>query len=86
MSGSSVTNKFARPRTKCNSESEGNYAEQELSGLEESEDAMTNEEGEGVKGEGEVGTADWRVRAGPRNKPTARESEEHEATHMPFRD
>ena len=27
-----------------------------------------------------------RVRAGPRNKPTAREREEHEATHMPFRD
>ena len=31
---------------------------------------------------------DWRVRAGPRNKPTAREreGEEREATHMPFRD
>ena len=31
------------------------------------------------------GTADWRVRTGPRNKPTARERE-NEATHMPFRD
>ena len=27
---------------------------------------------------------DWRVRAGPRNKPTQRER--HEATHVPFRD
>ena len=62
---------------------EEGYAEQELNGLEEGEDAMTDEEGEGVEGEGE-GTADWRVRAGPRNKPTAREREEHEATHMPF--
>ena len=47
---------------------------------------MTDEEGEEVDGEGEAGTADWRVRAGPRNKPTAREREEHEATHMPFSD
>ena len=47
---------------------------------------MTDEEGEGVEGEGEAGAADCRVRAGPRNKPTAREREEHEATHMPLRD
>ena len=45
---------------------------------------MTDEEGEGV--EGEAGTTDWRVRAGPRNKLTAGYREEHEATHMPFRD
>ena len=32
--------------------------------------------------EGDAGTADWRVRAGPINKPTAREREEHEATHV----
>ena len=55
-------------------------------GLEEGEDAMTDEEGEGVDGEGGAGTVDWRVRAGPRNKPTAREREERQATHMPFRD
>ena len=65
---------------------ERSCAEQELSGLEEGEDAMTDEEGEGVEGEGEARTADWRVRAGPRNKPPVREREEHEATHMPFRD
>ena len=29
---------------------------------------------------------DWRVRAGPTNKPTQREREDHEATHVPFRD
>ena len=46
---------------------------------------MTDEEGQGVEGEGEAETANWRVRAGPRNKPTAREREEHEATHMSFR-
>ena len=86
MSGSSVTNKPVRPRDEvCSSGSEESYAEHELNGLEEGEDAMTDEEGEGVEGEGEAGTADWRVRAGPRNKPTAREREEHEATHIPFR-
>ena len=86
MCGSSVTNKPVRPRTKCSSERAESCAEQELNGLEEGEDAMTDEEGEGVEGEGEARTVDWRVRAGPRNKPTAREREEHEATHMPFRD
>ena len=86
MSGSSVPHKLVRPGTKCSSESEECHAEQELNGLEEGEDAMTDEEGEGVEGEGEVGTADWRVRASPSNKPTAREREEHEATHMPFSD
>ena len=77
MSGSSVTIKLVRPRTNCSSESEEGYAEQELNGLEEGEGAMTDEEGE------EAGTVHWRVRAGPRNKPTAREREEHEATRMP---
>ena len=86
MSGSSVTNKAVRPRTKYSSGGEESCAEQEWNGLEEGEDAMTDEEGEGVDGEGEARSVDWRVRVGPRNKPTAREREEHEATHMPFRD
>ena len=48
---------------------------------------MTDEDGEGVGGgEGEAGTTDWIVRAGPRNKITRRDREEHEATHMLFRD
>ena len=84
MSGWSVTNKLVRPGTKCSSGGEGSQAEQELNGLEEGEDATTDDQG--VGGEGEAGTADWRVRAGPRNKLTAREREEHEATHMPFGD
>ena len=81
MSASSVTNKPIRPGTNCSSESEESHAEQELNGLEGGEDAMTDEEGEGVNGEGEARTVDWRVRAGPRNKPNAREWEEHKATH-----
>ena len=36
----------------CWMESEGSCAEQELNGLEESGDAMTDEEGEGVEGGG----------------------------------
>ena len=84
MIGSRVTNKPVRPRTKCSSESEESCAEQELNGLEQCEDAMTDEEG-GVDGEGEAGTVGWRVRTGPRNKPTTDDREEHEATHMPFR-
>ena len=43
-----------------------------MHGLEEGKAAMTDEEG-GVGGEGEAGTAGWRVRVGPRNKLTARE-------------
>ena len=59
MSVSSVTNKPERSGTKCSSESEESYAEQELNGLEEGEDATTDGEGEG-----EAGAADWRVRTG----------------------
>ena len=65
MSGSSVTNKFVRPRTKCSSESEDSDVEHELNGLAEDEDAMTDKEAEGVDGEGKAGTAHWRVRGGP---------------------
>ena len=58
MSGSSVTSKFVGPRTKCSSQSGEGYAVQELNGLEEGEDAMTDEGGEGVEGQGEAGTTD----------------------------
>ena len=47
---------------------------------------MSNEEGGEIDGEEELAAPDWRVRAGPRSKPTQREREEHEATHVPFRD
>ena len=38
-----------------------------------------------MDGEEELATPDWRVRAGPRNRPAQKEREEHEATHVPFR-
>ena len=47
---------------------------------------MSEEAGDEVEGEGEVASPDWRVRAGPRNRPTQNCREEHEATHVPFRD
>ena len=37
------------------------------------------------KVQGELTSSDWRVRGGPRNRPTRKEMEEHEATHRPFR-
>ena len=42
-------------------------------------DEMSVEDGDGVDGEEELATSDWRVRAAPRR-------EEHEAAHVPFRD
>ena len=54
--GSSVTKKLGRPGTLCSSEREASCAEQELNGLEEGEDAMTDEEGERFDGEGEAGS------------------------------
>ena len=47
---------------------------------------MSEEAGDEVEGEGEVASPDWRVRAGPRNRPTQNCREEDEATHVPFRD
>ena len=44
------------------------------------------EKGGETYGEGELAATDLRVRAGPRSKPTQREREQHEATHVPFRD
>ena len=61
--------------------------EAELNGVEEECDGMSDGEGDEIDGEEEFAAPDWRVRAGPRNKPTQRERKEHEeATHVPFRD
>ena len=60
--------------------------ETELNEVEEQRDEMSDEEGNEIDDEEELAAPDWRVRGGPRNKPTQRESEEHEATHVPFRD
>ena len=57
-----------------------------MNGVEEGRDEMSDEEGGEIDGEEELAAPDWRVRAGPRSKPTQREREEHEATHVPFRD
>ena len=47
---------------------------------------MSDEEVDGVEGEGELAPPERRARAGLRNRPTQKEWEEHEATHVPFRD
>ena len=60
--------------------------ETELNGVEEERGEMSDEEENEIDGEEELAAPDWRVRAGPRNKPTQREREEHEAAHVPFRD
>ena len=55
-----------------------------MSGVEEERDGMPDEEGNEIDGEEELAAPGWRVRAGPRSKPTQRERKEHEATHVPF--
>ena len=47
---------------------------------------MSDEEGNGVEGGGELASPEWRVRAGPRNRPTQKEREGHEAMHVPLRE
>ena len=47
---------------------------------------VEDEEGDRIDGEEEEAAPDQRMRAGPRNKPSLKEREEHEATHVPFRD
>ena len=44
------------------------------------------EEKDRIDGEEELAPPSWRVRAGPRNEPAQKERDEHEATHVPFRD
>ena len=91
MSGQAAFDKLVRPAALCRSETaEKRNAERgeetELNGVEEGRDEMSDEEGGETDGEEEVAAPDWRVKAGPRSKPTQREKEEHEATHVPFRD
>ena len=47
---------------------------------------MPDEDGDRTDVEEKLAPPDWRVRAGPRNKPTQKERREHEATHVTFRD
>ena len=84
MSGQTAFDKPVRPAELCKIEAtEENTTEREgeieLNGIEEEQDMMSDEEGE-------LAAPVSRVRAGPRSKPTQKEREEHEATHVPFRD
>ena len=63
-----------------NGELEGNE-EPELNGVVEGRDEMPDEEGDRIDGVEELAAPDWRVKAGP-----SKRREEHEATHVPFRD
>ena len=60
--------------------------EMELNGVGEERGDKSDEGGDNIDDEEELAALDWRMRAGPRNMPTQREREEHEATHVPFRD
>ena len=83
MSGQAAFDKPVRPAALHRKEA---AEETELNGVEEEHDKMSDEEEGETEDEGELAAPDWKVRAGPRSKPTQREREEHEATHVPFRD
>ena len=90
MSGHAAFDKPVRPAASCTEETvvekkRESGKEVELNGVEEGHEMSDGEGGE-TDGEGEWAAPDWRVRAGPRSKPTQREREQHEATHVPFRD
>ena len=86
VSGHAAFNEPVRPAELYQSETAeenemGREEETELNGVEEEQVGMSDEDIES-----EIAAPDWRVRAGPRSKPTQREREEHDATHVPFRD
>ena len=80
VSGQAAFDKLVRPAALCRGETaEEEEVERneeiELNGVEEERDDMSDEEGDEIDGEEELAAPDWRVRAGPRNKPTQRERE-----------
>ena len=91
MSGQAAFDKLVSPAALCRDETADTERvkrneEIELNGVEEERDEMSDGEGDEIDGEEELAAPNGRVRAGPRNKPTQRQREEHEATHVPFRD
>ena len=91
MSGQAAFDKPVRPAALCRvgaagKKEVGRCEEIELNGVGEERDDMSDGEGDKFDDEEGLAAPDWRVRAGPRNKPTQREREEHEATRVPFRD
>ena len=78
MSGQAAFDKPVRRAAVCRGETAENGKaergeERELNGVEEGRDEMSDEEGGEIDGEEELAAPDWRVRAGPRSKPTQRE-------------
>ena len=91
VSGQAAFDKPVRPAALCRgvttgSEKAGWSEEAELNGVEEVRDEMSDGEEDEIDDEEELAAPDWRVRVGPRNKPTQRDRKEHEATRVPFRD
>ena len=79
MSGQAAFDELVRRAALCErARAEGRKLEEteetELHGVEEGEDETSVEGGDGVDSEEELATPDWRVRAGPRNKPTQKET------------
>ena len=90
MGGYAAFDELVRPAALCEREGAEDRKLEEvegqvLNGVEQGEDGMSVEGGDEVNGEEELATPDWRVRAGPRNRPTQKEREEHDATHVLFR-
>ena len=78
MSGLAAFDKFVRLAILCRGETAENRKtergeETELNGVEERRDEMSDDEGGEIDGEEKLAAPDWRVRAGPRSKPTQRE-------------
>ena len=76
MSGQTAFDKLVRSAALCRGDEADNRKNEEvegteLNGVEEGEDEMSDEEGDGVDGEEELAPADWRVRTRPRNKTDA---------------
>ena len=91
MSGQTAFDKLVRSAALCRGEKSENIKLEEmketgLNGVEEGEGGMSDGEGDRIDGEEELAPPDWRARAGPRNRPTQKERDKHEATHVPFRD
>ena len=83
MSGQAAFDKPAWPAALCRGVTAENRKVArnemtELNGVEEERGEMSDE-GDEIDGEEELAAPDWRVRAGPRNRPTQRGREEHES-------
>ena len=82
VSGQAAFDKLARAAALCRGEKADNIKLEEVEGkelnvVEEGEEGISDKEGDIIDGEEEMA---------PRNKPTQKEREEHEAIHEPLRD